>query len=522
LADRLSPAPENGPFTSRWRTFSRLLLTLLFGVTALAIGLILFDAYSEGQFSGGWLVSLLHLIFGLIVVELLCLPPLFLWITRARARRRGRPASQQQLSMRQAAIPIQRLLGVMFLSFWLVTLTNLEFDLPLIICAVTCLSAALIILSLKDWWAVKNTGEVAPPSFGGSSGSLPDVYPSAEPTPAPGQRRVSRRAVIVGIAGLGAGVATAIAFPRWLSLRPRAHFGDGGGMWTVAWSGDGSRIAAAGSKAIVYILNPLTGATTLAYQGHANQLGHPGVISVTWAPDGQRVASADTVGSAQVWDTATGRTLLVYTKSDETPYSVAWSPDGQHIASGADSGFARIWDATTGTDVMTFAFPSANAIPGNAVNAVAWSPDGSYIAAASSDSTVRIIDVVTGLAKLIYRGHTSRVVCVAWSPDGRFIASGADDVQVWDAATGQQIVTYHGHTGGVSGLTWASDSVHIASSGADDGTVQIWNAASGARSMTYRGHFELSGLSTVNAVAWSAEAQMIASAGGDVQIWTPA
>jgi eukaryotic-like serine/threonine-protein kinase len=83
---------------------------------------------------------------------------------------------------------------------------------------------------------------------------------------------------------------------------------------------------------------------------------------------------------------------------------------------------------------------------------------------------------------------------------------------------GGTLLVYHGHPARVNAVAWSPDGKLIASA-SDDQTVQICDAKTGATSLTYRGHS-----AEVYAVAWSPNGQYIASAGADktVQIWNVA
>ena len=86
------------------------------------------------------------------------------------------------------------------------------------------------------------------------------------------------------------------------------------------------------------------------------------------------------------------------------------------------------------------------------------------------------------------------------------------------AAIGTPHLTYRGHTAPVEAVAWSHDGKLIASAGGD-WTVQVWNATTGQRLLTYKGH---SG--PVSDVAWSPDDKYIASASTDrtVQIWNAA
>jgi len=248
------------------------------------------------------------------------------------------------------------------------------------------------------------------------------------------------------------------------------------------------------------------------YRGHSTY-----VDAVAWSPDGKRIASGGGDDTAQVWDASTGRKVLTYTGYAG---AVAWSPDGKRIASGSWDNTVQVWDAADGGHVYTYRGHPYAQYQNGTVTAVAWSPDGRRIASGgrSPDNTVQVWDAADGGHVYTYRGHTNWVNAVAWSPDGKRIASvGCDPtVQVRDAADGGHVYTYRGHSSAVRSVAWSPDGRRIASGGSWDNTVQVWEAADGGHVYTYRGHSQ-----HVFAVAWSPDGKRIASASLDktVQVW---
>lgn len=326
------------------------------------------------------------------------------------------------------------------------------------------------------------------------------------------EARVSRRMLIGNSIALG---ATGTMLGLWLALKPRVSFGDSGAMWTVAWSPDKRRLTSAGSTARVYVWDSATGARALTYTGHSAH-HYDGVNSVAWSPDAQRIASAGEDGTARVWSAIDGGTLCIYRGHAAEVRSIAWSPDGKYIVSGSGDHTAQVWDSVTGATIVTYMYHQGT------MSSVAWSPRGDRIATASDDRTVHVWNARTGQQLYVYRGHDDSVLAVAWSHDGNRLVSGSDDntAQIWDARTGDHVLTYMGHDGGVTGLSWSPDGLRIASA-SFDGTAQVWDARTGAQQAAYHGHMAWLGLSDVHAVTWSPGGRLVASAGGDVQIWQP-
>lgn len=78
--------------------------------------------------------------------------------------------------------------------------------------------------------------------------------------------------------------------------------------------------------------------------------------------------------------------------------------------------------------------------------------------------------------------HSEGVHCVAFSPDGKTVASGAEQrIRLWDRATGKELRSFP-REGQVDSLAFSSDGRLLASSGGD---VQVWEVATGKKIYTF-------------------------------------
>ncbi len=250
----------------------------------------------------------------------------------------------------------------------------------------------------------------------------------------PSKRRISRRAVLIGMVGL-AGLSI-VGGVTWWESSPHPiyvyhnHYSDE--WFAVAWSPNGKRVASASED--VQVWDALDGGNVYTYRGHSWH-----VSAIAWSPNGKRIASAGfNDHTVQVWDALDGGNVYTYRGHSRPVRAVAWSPDGKRIASGSTNNSSpltsdhtvQVWDATDGGNVYTYYGQLG-------VETVAWSPNGRRIATGSwNDHTVQVWDAADGGNVYTYHGHNDVVHSVAWSPDGRLIASGSRDqtVQVWQVS----------------------------------------------------------------------------------------
>ena len=115
--------------------------------------------------------------------------------------------------------------------------------------------------------------------------------------------------------------------------------------------------------------------------------GHKQVWSVRYSPDGNRVAAAGTDGYMSVYEARTGRVLYRVTgdvagtvrRPKRVPlYSLDWSPDGALIAVGTGNDKIHIFNASNGSSYDTLVGHL------EVVTDVAWSPDGKTLASTAS------------------------------------------------------------------------------------------------------------------------------------------
>jgi eukaryotic-like serine/threonine-protein kinase len=166
-----------------------------------------------------------------------------------------------------------------------------------------------------------------------------------------------------------------------IAVIPRAASG-------IAFRPDGAQIA------LTHLFRPhaelttfdvATGSVRMQFEreviGFGNRLG---LFDVAFSPDGFRIAAVGANGLGLVWDTRTRRLSCELVGHHGTIWAVAYSPDGTRIATGGSDKTIKLWHATTGREMMTLRGHQRS------IQDLAFSPCGKYLVSCGEDRTVRI------------------------------------------------------------------------------------------------------------------------------------
>ncbi len=274
----------------------------------------------------------------------------------------------------------------------------------------------------------------------------------------------------------------------------------------VAFSGDGSRLAAAsGRRAVVW---DLRGTAAPVVRAHESD-----VATVAFSPDGRRLATGDNDGVVRVWSLRAPR-ASVLVGHDGKVTSVAFSPDGRSLVTGGVDETARIWDVRTGRE--TAELRGHNGL----VLGVAFDPSGKKVVT-GADRSIRTWAVAADPVRVVLDTKNGlRVNDVAFDDSGRRLVTAGNDrkVRLWRTSGRPVDVITHG----AGPKDWVEsarfDSTgRLVVSGGDDGVVRIWDASSGRP----RGTLGRPGDREVFDVAFSPDGSLVLAggAGGTARLW---
>ncbi len=276
----------------------------------------------------------------------------------------------------------------------------------------------------------------------------------------------------------------------------------------IAWSPDGSLLAAASASGPISVLreadgSPLHelpghdgGTNALAWQSSLASAGQDGTVKFWDAWAGQHVATAK-LGSAWVEHLAWGHSLLAaacgrnlallnldgsilhaFDDAPKTLSAIAWrprpGPDGHECLAIAYFGGVRLINPEARS--ISREFPYANGI-----HALAWSPDGRWLVSGNQDPSVHLW-VPDRDEELQMSGFEGKVRHLSFDLTSRWLATGGGrDVSVWDCSgngpEGREPVMLP-HEAPVCAL--AFQRAHgILASGAKDGAVHLWSPERG-------------------------------------------
>jgi WD40 repeat protein len=265
----------------------------------------------------------------------------------------------------------------------------------------------------------------------------------------------------------------------WDATTGAAHCALGqlrGGWTAVAFSPDGSRLAASGVQGDpLWVWDTVTWKVIDDDPTSTDEARNGSVTRITFSPDGHLLAWSSDNHTIRVYDFTAGK--LALTLHDEVAVlSAAFSPDGLRIASGGTDGSVKIWERP-GED------PRVLGAPRGRINNVEFSPDGRRVASAGAGKAL-VWDVISGKSRLL--GVTSTWGRVTWSPDGRHIALGRD-LKTWELDPGdvQRSLDPNGLPGPQvdalfgAGVAYSRDGKLLAATA--DRWAVVWDVATGRR-----------------------------------------
>jgi WD40 repeat protein/predicted acylesterase/phospholipase RssA len=164
----------------------------------------------------------------------------------------------------------------------------------------------------------------------------------------------------------------------------RALGGSTDGIWAIAWSPDGARIAGACNDGHVHVHDAATG-------GIVAEIPHGAPVrTLAWSPDGRMIATGDSSRTGRVWSAATYLELGVADGHADTATAIAWSPDSRFFASAGDGGHVHLWTAVLEGETMRWSPVASLDMHRGRVSALAFTSDGTRLVTVGDDGLARV------------------------------------------------------------------------------------------------------------------------------------
>ncbi len=222
-------------------------------------------------------------------------------------------------------------------------------------------------------------------------------------------------------------------------------------FFAVAFSPDGTLLAAAGNQGAAYLFRISTGELVRRMKFPA-----PRVIALAFHPDGRRVAGLVEEGRVHVFDVGTGASGVPI--GPDAAVGMALSRDGKCLAVGGVSGTATVLSFPDGRVLARIDDAHRGAVRG-----LAFSPDGTRLFTGGDDRVGHVFDVPAGTMRATLTGSTLTPRAVAASPAGEVALAVLDGsvLRVHDLARGRAVLSVDG-VGDSARVALSPDATHVA------------------------------------------------------------
>ncbi|MGD2159139.1 MAG: hypothetical protein PVG32_19835, partial [Anaerolineales bacterium] len=286
---------------------------------------------------------------------------------------------------------------------------------------------------------------------------------------------------------------------------------EGEEIYSMAFSPDGSKLAAVGDTKILHVWNAITGEIVISPESET-----AGYRAVAFSHDGKYIYTGGQDSTIRIWDASTGKNLRTLAGHRGVVISLALSPDGRFLASGGGDGYVKYWDLNPGKELFVAQMEFGGA-------GITLTPNGSTLVVAGRNNIIDRYDPRTGekLEKFmeLKLEEGEYLLRLAFTPDRKYLVAGlsSGDMIVFDYESKEQVMTLRGHEAIVMGMDITSDGRYMVTSGFDNKAI-VWDLIGGNLVTEYTEHS-----SWVLDVVFSQDDQQVISASNDgtLRVWDP-
>lgn len=196
--------------------------------------------------------------------------------------------------------------------------------------------------------------------------------------------------------------------------------------------------------------------------------------AVAYSPDGSIIAAGGRDNLIRLWDAKTGDFIRVLDGHVDYVSSIAFSPDGAYLASGGRDKRIYVWYIQTGAVFRRFDIHT------DEVTGLAFTPDGLMLASGSRDATLALHHLDSGETVNVLENYGGAVWDVAFHPMGTVLATASENGSIWVyglwGSGGVWLQSLTGHSAAATSVVFSPDGEQLLSTSLD-GTVRLWDIA---------------------------------------------